>query len=39
MLNILGRLLVFWGSLGSKQMCMGLFHEIDMPEELKNTEF
>lgn len=39
MIKLVGKLLIFWGSLGSKQMCLGLFHEIEIPEELKNTDF
>lgn len=39
MIKIVGKLLVFWGSLGSKQMCRGLFHEFEIPEELKDIEF
>lgn len=39
MLKIVGKILIFWGSLGSKQMCSGIFHEIKLPEELKNTKF
>lgn len=39
MLKIIGKLLISWGSLGSKQMCQGLLHEIEIPRELKNTKF
>lgn len=39
MLNIIGKLLIYWGSLGSKQMCRGIFHECEVPEELKTTKF
>lgn len=39
MLKIIGKLLISWGSLGSKQMCSGLFHEIKVPEELEDTKF
>lgn len=39
MLKVVGKLLISWGSLGSKQMCLGFFHEIEVPEELKNTNF
>lgn len=39
MIKVIGKLLVYWGSLGSKQMCRGLFHEIEIPEELKDIKF
>lgn len=39
MLNLLAKLLISWGTIGSKQMCVGVFHEIETPEELKNTDF
>lgn len=39
MLKIIGKLFIFWGSLGSKQMCRGFFHEFKMPEELEKVKF
>lgn len=39
MLKIIGKLLIFWGSLGSRQMCRGLLHEFEVPKELKDLEF
>lgn len=38
MLTIIGKLFIFLGSLGSKQMCIGFFHEIEIPKELEKTE-
>lgn len=39
MLQLLGKIFISWGSLGSKQMCVGFFHEIKVPEELEKTDF
>ncbi|MBF4501805.1 cyclic lactone autoinducer peptide [Savagea sp. SN6] len=39
MIKVIGKLLIFWGSLGSRQMCFSIFHEIEIPEELKTTTF
>lgn len=39
MLNLFGKALIFWGTLGSKQMCVGFFHEVKIPKELQNKDF
>ncbi|MEK5040277.1 cyclic lactone autoinducer peptide [Sporosarcina sp. FSL K6-3457] len=39
MLKLVAKVLIFWGTIGSKQMCHGVFHEMETPEELKNIDF
>ena len=38
MLNLVAKMLIFWGTIGSMQMCHGLFHEIETPDELKDID-